>query len=101
MNLNFAAVNSAALGSSITIVQKFSPHGQLKGSEWICLNPNRTDKTLGSFRVNIRTGKWADFAIGVKGGDLISFVAYITGANQRDAALQILSSLKVGRNEHY
>ena len=40
-------------------------------------NPRRADRHLGSFQINVRTGKWADFATGDRGGDLISLgVAY-------------------------
>ena len=40
---------------------------------------------MGSFRVNIQTGKWADFASDAKGGDLISLYAYLYQISQFDA----------------
>ena len=49
------------------------PHGRRLGSEWIARNPTRADRHLGSFKINLRTGRWADFATGDAGGDLIHF----------------------------
>src|SRR5215208_591053 len=48
------------------------------GMELIARNPRRQDSTPGSFRINLQTGKWADFALdNVKGKDPISFISYI------------------------
>ncbi len=45
-----------------------------------------------SFRVNVQTGKWADFAIeGSKGGDLVSLYAAINNLSQGDAARKLAS----------
>jgi hypothetical protein len=41
------------------------------------VNPRRVDRHPGSFRINLASGKWADFAVDAKGGDLISLVAYL------------------------
>jgi hypothetical protein len=34
----------------------------------------------------LRTGHWADFATGDKGGDPVSLVAYLEGVSQGEAA---------------
>ena len=57
-----------------------------EGNEWVALNPRRPDRSLGSFKVNLHTGHWADFATGDKGGDAISLLAYLRGVSQSEAA---------------
>jgi hypothetical protein len=52
----------------------------------VALNPRRADCRLGSFKVNLNTGRWADFATGDRGGDLISLLAYLQGVSQTEAA---------------
>ena len=59
------------------------------------LNPTRSDKNLGSFSVNVRTGRWADFATGDKGGDPVSLAAYIFSTSQSDAARTLAAVLGV------
>ena len=60
------------------------PIGKLSGDEYITLNPTRCDRKLGSFMINIRTGKWIDFATDDKGGNFVSLIAYLTGQNYRE-----------------
>lgn len=84
--LDFAKINSAALAHAETIVRRVLPGGTLRGHEYVALNPNRADTKPGSFKVNLRTGRWADFATGEAGGDLISLAAWRYGIRQIDAA---------------
>ena len=35
----------------------------MRGSEYVVRNPIRADRTAGSFLVNVRSGKWADFVV--------------------------------------
>ena len=65
------------------------------GREWVARNPNRTDQGLGSFKVNLVTGRWADFATGDRGGDPISLVAYLERTGQGTAARQLKHYLGV------
>ena len=62
-----------------SLVRTWAPDGKMCGHEWQALNPTRPDKNPGSFSVNTRTGRWADFATGDKGGDPVSLAAYIFG----------------------
>ncbi len=68
------------------IVRLLLPDGRLVGRAWVTLNPTRHDRHAGSFRINIQTGCWADFATGDRGGDVISLAAYLQGCSQIDAA---------------
>jgi putative DNA primase/helicase len=65
----------------------------------VALNPTRTDRRLGSFKINIRTGRWADFATGDKGGDPISLVAYLEGVSQAEAARRLARMLGLDTRE--
>ena len=77
------------------LVRTWCPQGRMAGHEWQALNPTRPDKNLGSFSVNVRTGKWADFATGDKGGDPVSLAAYIFRTSQADAARALAAALGV------
>lgn len=84
------AVISAGLDAD-TLVPLWLPDGKKQGREWVARNPNRADKTPGSFSVNLKTGKWADFAAGESGGDLVSLYAYLHHRGDQGAAARELS----------
>lgn len=86
--VDFAEINLAARLVLPTLLRRWLPTGQLRSHEWVALNPTRSDKCLGSFRINVTTGKWADFASpGARGGDPVSLAAYLHhGGDQLDAA---------------
>jgi hypothetical protein len=95
--VDFAAVNQAALNHFPTLVQTWLPNGRRRGHEWIALNPTRPDKRAGSFSVNLKTGRWCDFATGDKGGDVISLAAYLFNTRQIDAARALAGVLGIAR----
>jgi hypothetical protein len=60
------------------------------------LNPKSVDHRFGSFKVNICTGLWADFAVeGVSGGDVASLAAYLAGIGQVQAAEKLARMLRI------
>jgi hypothetical protein len=87
--INFDRISAAALRCSDLIVQRWLPTGRRKGREWVALNPRRADKRTGSFKVNLATGRWSDFATGDAGGDLISLAAYLFSISQGEAARRV------------
>lgn len=91
----FQRVGEATLRNPEAVVRAFLPDGRREGSEWVARNPLRPDRRPGSFKVNLATGKWADFASGDRGRDLVSLVAFITGLNQREAAIRLAEALGV------
>jgi hypothetical protein len=93
--VDFARVNRAALSAADAVVRALLPEGRREGHEWVAINPHRPDKRLGSFKVNLATGKWADFATGDSGGDLVALAAYVAGLPQREAAIRLAESLGV------
>jgi hypothetical protein len=88
-SIDFEGINKAALGNGRALLQQLIPGGKFRGLEYIVLNPRRADKTLGSFKINYRSGVWMDFATGDGGGDLISLVAYLRDLDQGSAAREL------------
>jgi hypothetical protein len=88
-------VAAAALGSVETIVTRWLPDGRREGREWVAINPTRSDAKKGSFKVNLNTGCWSDFATGAAGGDLVSLAAYLNNLNQGQALVRVAAMLGV------
>lgn len=88
-------ISDSALKSSDLVLSHWLPEGKKQGNEWAAINPKRADAHHGSFSVNINTGKWADFATGDKGGDLVSLVAWLEDCSQTKAAELLASFLGI------
>src|ERR1700730_5417116 len=67
--------------------------------EYVALNPARADRRPGSFKVNLRTGRWADVATGDRGGDPVSLCAYVEGVSQAEAARRLARMLGLDTRE--
>ena len=93
MRLDFGAINRAGLANLPALLKRWLPDGRLVGREYEARNPTRADRRPGSFRVNVGTGKWADFATGDKGGDVVSLAAYLSGSGQAEAARALADML--------
>ena len=93
--IDFDAVNREALSRTPAILMDWLPGGKLLGKEYLALNPTRDDRKLGSFSINIVTGKWGDFATGDRGGDLVSLYAYIHGIGQGESVRELAERLGV------
>ncbi|MCC6982498.1 MAG: hypothetical protein IT535_04440 [Bauldia sp.] len=92
--VDFAAINKAALEALPLVLSIVAPGGHTEGAEYVALNPTRLDRRKGSFKVNTRTGRWADFATGERGGDVVSLCAYVWRIGQRASALRLSQMLK-------
>jgi hypothetical protein len=90
----FSVIAQAAIASP-ELVSTLLPYGRREGCEWVALNPRRRDSRPGSFKINLRSGRWADFATGDKGGDLISLVAYLKAVSQSEAARLLARELGI------
>lgn len=93
--IDFDRVNEAALRNADAVVRGLLPDGRREGMEWVARNPLRNDRKPGSFKVNLVTGKWGDFATNDRGGDLVSLAAFVASLPQRDAAIRLAESLGV------
>jgi len=74
------------------IVEELLPNGKIIGREYLALNPTRCDYNLGSFRINLDSGAWIDFATNDSGNDLVSLCSYIRRAEPYSAAQYIVDS---------
>ena len=92
--LDFTAVNAAALRVLPELLSRWLPDGKLLGGrEYEARNPRRGDHHPGSFKVNVQTGRWADFASGDKGGDPVSLAAYLHGLRPIEAGRKLAGML--------
>lgn len=87
--IDFEALNRALLPRLPDLARDWLPGGRVEGNEYVARNPHRDDRHLGSFKINLRTGKWADFASGDRGGDVISLYAFLNGLSQVQAARRL------------
>lgn len=95
--IDFAAVSNAARSALTSLVQNWLPDGRREGSEWVARNPTRGDTHPGSFKINLSTGVWSDFATGEAGGDAIDLLAYLNRTSKLDAEREIAQRLGVTR----
>jgi hypothetical protein len=93
--VDFDRVNRAALAALPALLARWLPDGRQMAGEWVARNPRRADRQPGSFKINIRTGRWSDFATGDKGGDVVSLAAYLAGISQAEAARELARALGI------
>jgi hypothetical protein len=94
-------VNHAALCVLPRLLQRWLPGGRIEGPEYVALNPCRADRRPGSFRINTRTGRWADFAVAdARGGDVVSLAAYLAGISQIEAAERLAEMFGIEVRRH-
>ena len=92
--VDFEAINAAALPYLPALCARWLPDGRREGREWSARNPRRVDRRPGSFKVNLATGQWADFALpDARGGDPVSLAAYLFGLSQSEAARALAAML--------
>ncbi|GEO18233.1 hypothetical protein [Microvirga aerophila] len=98
--IDFDQVNRAALEVLPVLLKRWLPDGRACGREWTARNPTRVDRHPGSFRINMRSGRWSDFATGDRGGDPVSLAAYLFSLSQAEAARRLAEMLQI-RSEQW
>lgn len=93
---DFLVINATCRAQLPALLASWLPDGRREGREWVARNPLRADRRPGSFKVNVETGRWADFATGDKGGDPVSLYAYLRGLGQTEAARELQSKWGMG-----
>lgn len=91
--LDFSKISSAALSVLPALLARWLPDGKRVGREFVALNPTRADRSIGSFKINLTNGRWADFATNDKGGDVVSLAAYLFSLRQSEAARRLADAL--------
>jgi putative DNA primase/helicase len=93
--ISFANVKAAALQALPSLVQQWLPDGRREQNEWVARNPTRVDNSPGSFKINLLTGVWSDFATSESGGDPIDLWAYLKHKTPLDSARDLADMLNV------
>lgn len=85
--IDFESLAARLLARARELLPAWFPNGRLRGREFVVgsLQGERGE----SLSINVDTGKWADFATGEKGGDLISLYAAMHMISQLEAARQL------------
>lgn len=87
VSIDFVEINERALEYFDNVMGWLELEGEQRSDEFVAYNPKRRDHELGSFSINMSTGRWADFACNdACGGDVVSYVAYLKDLSQTDAA---------------
>ena len=94
-DVDFVHVNRAALGRFPALLLRWLPRGKFVRREYTARNPRRDDRHLGSFWINIDTGRWIDFATGAAGGDPVSLAAFLSNTGQVEAARNLADMLGI------
>jgi hypothetical protein len=95
--VDFDGLNDFALAHCLeAIVRELVPGGEIRKGEYIVLDRRHRGMEPGSFKMNLTTGQWADFTVGVTGTDVVSFVAYARDLTEKEAAQLI--SVVIGVN---
>lgn len=81
--IDFAALAARLLQQSRSLLPMWFPAGRLRGSEF-CVG-DLAGAEGESLKINVDSGKWADFSAGQQGGDLISLYAAMHGMGQAEA----------------
>jgi hypothetical protein len=94
-SLDFDKINRVALHALPVLLARWLPNGRRRGRRWYALNPLRNDHQIGSFSIDIASGRWADFATGDTGADVINLYAYLRNLGQGDAARELARLLGI------
>lgn len=86
-----ARLKTAVLAVLPELLKQWLPGGRVDGAEYVALNPRRNDRKIGSFRTNLKIGRWRDYAMGIGGADAVSLYAYLHTAGDYRAAFMALA----------
>lgn len=89
--IDFKAIDEAALPHLATWVQAWIPGGRMEGDEYVVRNPNRADSKPGSFKVNVKRGIFIDFANPDvdKGVGAVALYAFVFRVKMGEAAREV------------
>ncbi|MCS6946268.1 MAG: hypothetical protein NZM12_01485 [Steroidobacteraceae bacterium] len=87
MAVDFRLLAQHLLARADVLLFQWLPGGRIRGNEYVC--GNLAGEPGDSLKVNLRTGRWADFATNERGGDLVSLFAAIHKCSQLEAARRL------------
>ena len=88
---NFAQIKQRYRENPMAVLQQLVGQGKIEGSDYVALNPKRNDSRLGSFRIDIQTGRFYDFATGDRGGSVIDLAMFVYNCGIVEAAQRLES----------
>ena len=94
-SVDFERINAAALADLPGVLRRWLPDARVVHDELSARNPTRVDRRPGSFKINIRSGRWADFAVDARGADPVSLIAYLEGCGQIEGARRLAGALGI------
>jgi putative DNA primase/helicase len=87
----FEQIRDVSLAQADRLLREWFPNGRVIGREFKI--GNIAGDRGESLSINLNTGKWADFAAGIKGGDLIEVRAAMKHGGDRTAAARELAPM--------
>lgn len=85
---NFEELKRQYKQCPIEVLKMLVGSGKIEGSDYVALNPRRCDKKAGSFRIDIASGKFHDFATG-DSGSIIDLAVFVYGCDILEAARKL------------
>ena len=86
---NFEELKRQYKQCPIGILKRLVGNGKIEGGDYVALNPRRNDSRLGSFRIDIQTGRFHDFATGDSSGSIIDLAAFSYDCSVMTAARKL------------
>ncbi len=96
--IDFNGLRAAAAPRILAICKHLLPGGEVRGNEYVALNPMREDRHLGSFRIELageHAGRWNDWAMEDIHGDIVDLIAYLRGESKGRAAASLKTMLGI------
>jgi putative DNA primase/helicase len=78
---NFRKIKETYRQNPLNVLKQLIPNGKIEGNDYVVANPRRNDRRSGSFRIDIATGRFNDFATGDRGGDIIDLAKFVYNCN--------------------
>ena len=87
--VSFQEIKQGYKQCPIEILKRLVGNGKIEGGDYVALNPRRSDKKAGSFRIDIASGKFHDFSTGDSGSSIIDLTAFVYDCDLLTAAQKL------------
>jgi hypothetical protein len=89
------AVEAALRGCGAAGLKRYFPDGKVVSGEFTCRNIARGDNKQGSFSINLRSGKWSDFATDDRGLGYLGFISCGMGWGFKDGLTALAADMGI------
>lgn len=86
---NFEELKRQYKQCPIEVLKMLVGSGKIEGGDYVALNLRRNDSRLGSFRIDIQTGRFHDFATGDRGGSILDLASFVYDCDLLTAAQKL------------